>query len=66
MQFNKLGLTIGDKKVLSGKFSKKNYIFYQKIDKINYFFVGVTGTIHHKRVTAVMGPSGAGKTTFLT
>lgn len=27
---------------------------------------GVTGTIHHGRVTAVMGPSGAGKTTFMS
>ena len=27
---------------------------------------GVTGEIKHGRVTAVMGPSGAGKTTFLT
>ena len=27
---------------------------------------GVTGTIMHGRVTAVMGPSGAGKTTFLS
>ena len=27
---------------------------------------GVNGTIRHGKVTAVMGPSGAGKTTFLT
>ena len=27
---------------------------------------GVTGNIRHGRVTAVMGPSGAGKTTFLS
>jgi ABC-type multidrug transport system ATPase subunit len=27
---------------------------------------GVTGQILHGRVTAVMGPSGAGKTTFLS
>lgn len=34
-------------------------------DKIKVL-AGVTGEIKHGRVTAVMGPSGAGKTTFLT
>jgi len=59
-------LTMLEKKTFTIDFEFDSLSLTLKSDETKQVLSGVTGSIKSGRVTAIMGPSGAGKTTFLS